>query len=102
NVTWNTAAFTEGNYTISVNVTTVAGETNMTDNFMSDGQVCVTMPGDVDGDFDVDIFDIVKIAGSYGTEEGQPKYDANCDIDKDGDVDIFDVVIAAGHYGEEL
>jgi hypothetical protein len=101
-VTWNTATFTEGNYTISVNATTVAGETNPLDNFMSDGEICVTMPGDVDGDFDVDIFDIVKIAGSYGTHTGQPKYNANCDIDKDGDVDIFDVVIAAGHYGEKL
>ena len=101
-VTWNTAAFTEGNYTISVNVTTIAGETNTLDNFMSDGEIRVTMPGDVDGDFDVDIFDIVKIAGSYGTQVGQPKYDANCDIDKDGDVDIFDVVIAASHYGESL
>jgi hypothetical protein len=101
-VTWNTATFTEGNYTISANVTTVAGETNTLNNSMSDGKICVTMPGDVDGDFDVDIFDIVKIAGSYGTHTGQPKYNANCDIDKDGDVDIFDVVIAAGHYGEKL
>ncbi len=58
------------------------------------------IPGDVDRDGDVDIFDIVRIAGAYDSEEGDARYVANCDIDGDGDVDIFDVVIAAGHYGE--
>ena len=55
--------------------------------------------GDVDKDGDVDIFDIVKIAGAYGSEEGDPAYDADCDIDDDGDVDIFDIVAAAINYG---
>ena len=57
-------------------------------------------PGDVDGDQDVDIFDIVKIAGIYGALQGDPSYDANSDIDGDGDIDIFDIVAAAGHYSE--
>jgi len=48
----------------------------------------------------VDIFDIVRMAGVYGSEKGDPRYDPNCDIDCDGDVDIFDIVIACGHYGE--
>jgi hypothetical protein len=56
--------------------------------------------GDVDGDRDVDIFDIVLIAGAYGSEEGEPRYNPNYDIDGDGDIDIFDIVIAASHYGE--
>jgi parallel beta-helix repeat protein len=59
-------------------------------------------PGDVDTDGDVDIFDIVIIAGAYGTTEEDPSYSSNADIDGDGDVDIFDVVIAAGNYGTVL
>jgi len=54
----------------------------------------------VDGDRDVDIFDIVCMAGVYGVEYPDPRYDRLCDVDLDGDIDIFDIVIAAGHYGE--
>jgi len=56
--------------------------------------------GDIDGDHDVDIYDIVLIASSYGTEAGDPRYDVRCDLDGDEDVDIFDVVIAADNYGK--
>ena len=58
------------------------------------------IPGDVDADRDVDIFDIVKIAGVYGVSKPDPRYDPILDIDGDGDVDIFDIVAAAGNYGE--
>lgn len=97
---WDTTGWTKGNYTISVNVTIVEGETDTADNTMENGKICVTIPGDVDGDRDVDIFDIVRMAGAYGTQEGQPGYDPECDLDGDGDVDIFDIVMAAGNYGE--
>jgi hypothetical protein len=99
-ITWNTAGWAYGNYTISANVTLVEGETDTSDNAMTDGKICVTLAGDVDGNYNVNIFDIVRIAGGYGSKEGQTKYDGNCDIDGDGDIDIFDVVLAAGNYGK--
>jgi|GEM_PF-1112675 len=99
--TWNTTSFSYGNYTVSVALDPVLNESDIDDNILAAFQeVCVTIPGDVDADFDVDIFDIVLIAGCYGSSEGDPMYIANCDIDGDGDIDIFDIVIAAGHYGE--
>jgi PKD repeat protein len=97
---WNTTAFAKGNYTISVTLSEVPGETDTADNLLVDGWVFVTIPGDADEDRDVDIFDIVKIAISYGSQLGEPEYTTSCDIDSDGDVDIFDVVIAARNYGE--
>lgn len=88
-------------YTITAIIDPINTEHEIQDNtLVANDQVCITMPGDVDGDRDVDIFDIVKIAGAYGSSEGQPEYVPNSDIDSDRDVDIFDIVVAAGNYEE--
>jgi hypothetical protein len=98
---WNTTNQNKGNYTITSFVEPVEGEVNTTDNFiLSDQEIFITLSGDFDADHDVDIFDIVRIAGIYGTSEEQQQYESNCDIDSDGDIDIFDIVAAATHYGE--
>jgi len=97
---WNTTAF--GNYTISAYASPVPNETDVFDNTFIDSWVIVTIPGDVDEDNDVDIFDIAVIADICGVSNPNPKYDPNCDIDGDGDIDIIDVTIAAGNYGQSL
>ncbi len=97
---WNTSGFSRGNYTVGAVVDVVPGETDTADNTLVGSTVTVTIPGDVDGDRDVDIFDIVSIAGVYGVSVPSPNYDPDSDIDGDGDIDIFDIVAAAGYYGE--
>jgi len=61
------------------------------------------LTGDLDGDRDVDIFDIVLIAGAYGSYPGHPNYRPEYDVEPppfgDGDIDIFDIVSAVGNYG---
>lgn len=99
-ITWDTTGVAKGNYTITVHVTPVPGETDTTDNTLTDGPITVTIPGDVDGDFDVDIYDIVKICTAYGSKKGDPKYAPNCDINGDGKINIYDVVIACTNYGK--
>jgi hypothetical protein len=86
---------------VSAVVETLQGESVTSDNTLIGGTVLVTIPGDVNGNRRVDIFDVVLMAGGYGTSEGQPKFNANCDIDGDGDIDIFDIVIAAANYGKD-
>ena len=98
--TWNTTSFAKGNYTISAYATPVLNETNTDDNTFIDGWIFVTIPGDVDGDRDVDIYDIVRMANIYGVSKPDPRYDTNCDIDGDGDIDIYDIVAAANNYGD--
>ena len=100
NYTWDTTGFAYGNYTISAIADAVPGEIDTADNTMVDGTILVTLPGDIDGDRDVDIFDIVRMAGIYGVSKPDPRYDPNCDLDDDGDIDIFDIVKAAGNYGK--
>jgi hypothetical protein len=99
-VYWNTADQVMGNYTITVQAEPVDNEANITDNMLSaDSDLCITIAGDVDADHDVDIFDILQIADSYGTHKGSIGFLDNCDIDDDGDVDIFDVTTAVHYYG---
>jgi hypothetical protein len=94
------ANFTNGYYAIGVFAGPVFNEVKILDNVQTEGLIIVTVPGDVEGDRDVDIFDIVRMAGVYGLTKPNPSYHPNCDIDGDGDIDIFDIVIAAGHYGD--
>ncbi|MCW4052180.1 MAG: hypothetical protein NWE78_03085 [Candidatus Bathyarchaeota archaeon] len=95
---WDTTAFSKGNYLIIGEADIVAGEADPTDNTFVYGWIFVTIPGDIDGDRDVDIFDIVRMATIYGVVQPDPAYDPNSDIDNDGDIDIFDIVKAAGNY----
>jgi parallel beta-helix repeat protein len=97
---WDSVGSAKGNYTLTARITSVPGETPVAERTLTSGSIMITTPGDVDGNRRVDILDIVRIAGGYGTEPPNPKYIPNCDIDGDGDIDIIDIVIAAGHYGE--
>jgi len=88
----------KGNYSISAYINPVPDEEDTTDNTYRDGIVRVTIPGDVDGDFDVDRYDAAGLLVCYGAKEVSSSYDANCDIDGDGDVDLYDAVILLIHY----
>ncbi len=58
---------------------------------------------DVDLNFDgkVDIFDIVKVGLSFGSNAGEPTYDLEADVNADGTIDIFDCVSIALKFGNE-
>jgi hypothetical protein len=99
--TWNTTSFAMNNYTIWAYATPVPEETDTTDNNFTDGWVMVTIPGDMNGDYYVEIFDIVKICVAYNTKQGDPQYEPNFDINGDGAIDIYDVVIACTHYNQK-
>ncbi len=98
--TWDTTGYAKGNYWLNATADVVPSEIATADNSLDYGWTFLTLAGDVDGDRDVDIFDIVRLAGVYGVEYPSPEYDLNSDIDGDGDIDIFDLVLAAGNYGE--
>ena len=99
NLTWDTSVFSKGNYAISAAVDAVLGENDTADNTLVGNNVTATIPGDVDGDRDVDIFDIVVLADAYGSKEGDTKYVPDYNIDGSGTIDIVDIVIATGNYG---
>jgi len=100
--TWNTTGFAYGNYTISAVADTVPGETDTADNTLTNGDVMVTIPGDVNGDRIVDIFDIGGISAHWypGPPIGPLDYHPNADINDDDAVDIFDIDITSAHWGQ--
>ena len=98
---WNTLGVAHGNYTISAYATPLEAEADLEDNTYIDDRIAVTIPGDLDGDFDVDLYDAVKLLTRYGAKEGDPSYDAVCDIDGDGDIDLYDAVKLLTNYGKK-
>jgi heme/copper-type cytochrome/quinol oxidase subunit 2 len=99
---WGTSTYLRGNYTVTAKADTLPEETDTADNTLVDGWIFVTISGDVNGDFDVDIFDIVRMAAVYGIKKPDPRYDPNSDLNDDGDINIFDIVLAAGNYGKKV
>ena len=99
--TWDTTGWAKGNYTISAFATPISGETDVEDNTHTDGAILVTIPGDVNGDFKVDIKDLVLVIKHFGSFPPiHPLWNPNADINCDGKVDIKDLVLAIKHFGE--
>jgi len=99
---WNTAGFAYGNYTISAYVTLLPGETNTANNNTTGGTVCVSIPGDINGDGKVDIYDAITLASAFGSSPGSSNWNPNADINGDGTVDIYDAIIMSSYFGQTI
>ena len=102
---WNATGFAKGNYTLSASASQVSGEIDVVDNTFTDGWIVVSMVGDVTGpdgwpDGKVNMRDIGAIARCFGSQEGDPDYNANYDIVYDGKINMRDIGLAARHFGE--
>jgi len=89
------------NYILNVTAHAVDGEVDTSNNSLSFNGVRVVHPGDFDADGDVDIFDVVRFAASYGSKIGDLHYNPDFDVDCNGEIDIFDIVMIAPFYGYE-
>lgn len=58
------------------------------------------VPSDINGDYTVDIVDIVIAAIAFGSKPGDPNWNPIADVNNDLDVDIVDIVIIALEFGE--
>jgi len=97
---WNTAGFVYGNYSVTAYAWPVPGETDLANNNFTCGVVTVSIPGDVEGIFRVNMGNIVDILRAFGSTIGMPNYAANCDIANDGRIDMGDIVIALRNFGQ--
>lgn len=100
--TWNTTGVDKGNYTIRAEASVVPDEIDTADNTHIYGMVMVTIPGDVNGDGTVDIYDLALVSKAYGTMKGDPRYNPNTDINCDGAIGINDLAINEKNYGRSV
>lgn len=97
---WDTTGLAYGNYTLSAYAEPVPGETNVANNNRTGGVVAVTIPGDVDGNFKIDMSDITLLLQAFGSKAGHPRFDVNADVDNNLQIDLSDIVTALVHFGQ--
>jgi len=99
---WNTSGVELYiNHSIWAEATSLSGETNLENNIFIDGTVTVKITGDINGDEIIDIYDVVLVGASFGTQSGDPLWDVNTDINQDDIIDIFDIVLVVINLGKE-
>ena len=60
------------------------------------------LPGDVNHDLKIDIYDVVRITGVYGSQQGDPNWNCHSDIAEPyGIINIYDVVTCTKDYRKE-
>jgi hypothetical protein len=60
----------------------------------------ITIPGDVNGDYKVDLKDVFTVTKAYGSVAGDSRYKSNLDINDEGKVDLKDYYITCKNYGK--
>ncbi|MGD0495534.1 MAG: cohesin domain-containing protein [Candidatus Bathyarchaeia archaeon] len=96
----STVNMTKGKYNVSASAGPVSGETDTSDNSRVDGLVTITIPGDLNGDRSVDIYDAIILANAFNSSSGNSNWNPNADINGDNAVDIYDAIIMAENFGK--
>jgi hypothetical protein len=88
-----------------------AQDTNATNNYQTDGTVVAYsgLTGEINGDGIVDILDAITLAGVYGLQAGQTRYNADANLNATPDpvsgkqvIDILDAITLANNFGKHI
>ena len=99
---WNFSAVLYGNHTLFASISLFLGEANTTNNQYTQN-ILVSIPGDVNGDFQVKPHDLNTLLVAFGGKEdgsGQRPYNPNCDINGDGTINARDLNALLVHFGQ--
>lgn len=98
--TWNTTNIPFDTYLLTATATVVPYETNIADNTRTGGTVQVRVPGDINGDGIVDVYDAVLLILDIDAIPNSPKWNnGRSDLNDDGRVSGADVTILVRNFG---
>jgi hypothetical protein len=89
-LTCNTTGLSLGKYSITASPGNTAAPST----------IVLTIPGDLDGNFQAQLADLVILAKAYSSKPGSPNWNPNADIDGNDAIGLTDLVILAQHYGQ--
>jgi hypothetical protein len=104
----NTSTLGYGNY-ILTGYCQLGGSGEAANNFTCTTTLTVSVPGDVNGDFKVNMKDMVLVARAFGSDgpnylyPGSPpssNWNPNADINDDGTVNMRDIALCARNFGQ--
>jgi hypothetical protein len=102
---WNITGLDYGTYPITANITDQDPDLDddpNNDDYVFGTPTTIRIPGDTDGDADVDSYDFYQFSGKYGLDKDDMGFDRYADIDGDGDVDSYDFYLFSGKYGQSI
>jgi len=97
---WNTSNFVKGNFIISAFAKPIYGENYTANNYLTDGYVKVTIPGDIKYDSNVNFLDAILLGKCYNSEPNDPYWDSNGDLNDDDFVDYEDALVMRTYFGQ--
>jgi len=98
--TWDTTGVEYcHNYTITA-VATIPLDNNPADNTLDNVYIKVRIIGDLDGDGNVRIDDVLTVASAFGSQPGHPRWNPNADVNGNGKVRVDDVLLVARNFGK--
>jgi thermitase len=96
--TWETQGLYMGTYNVTAVADRAPGEADTSDNVWT-GFMKITIPGDLNGDFNVGPADFALLSSAYGSTPSKPKWNPNADINNDNRVGPADFALMSAHYG---
>jgi parallel beta-helix repeat protein len=100
-ISLNTTNAEKGNNTLTAYSEPVLGEADASDNTIN-SWLLITIPGDINGDRAVDIYDAISLAAVFNSQPTSPNWNFNVDINSDNIVDLYDAIILASHFSQHF
>ena len=91
-------------FTIGIEKVTIAESATSSKDFTSDAVITFNKgpSADFDGDGEIAFPDFLAFAGSFGTSQGDPKYNAQFDLNSDGEIGFTDFLLFAEVFGTRI